>query len=164
MWNMGFGTYALMLAIVLWGVLLGGVVYSHLVFFPVFLGHLPESAAVVNGPYGLNEAVFWMTIHPLLILSLVISLIANWRVTGRRNLIAMSLGVYAVIIVVSMAWFVPQLIEFAKSPQSSVPAAEWHERGQRWQYLSWIRGSILFVFSVPLLTALARPRITNEPD
>ena len=72
------GNTSLMLSVVLWGTLLGGIAYSHLVFFPVYLSALPDSSVVVNGPYGLHEQIFWMTIHPLLILSLVVSLVLNW--------------------------------------------------------------------------------------
>ena len=31
------GTYSLFLTIILWGTLLGGIAYSHLVYFPVYL-------------------------------------------------------------------------------------------------------------------------------
>src|SRR5260370_6259539 len=72
-------TISLMLSIILWGTLLGGIAYSHLVYFPVYLSALPDSAVVVNGPYGLHEETFWMLIHPLLILSLVVSLALNWK-------------------------------------------------------------------------------------
>jgi len=158
----GLGTYSLMVTVVLWGVLLGGVVYAHIVYFPVYLSHLPESSVVVNGPYGLNEAVFWMTIHPLLVLSLVVSLALNWRDLRRRKLIAMSLVVYVIILVISSLYFIPQLAEFRNSPQSNISAEEWLARGNRWQYLSWIRGSVLFIFSVPLLFSLAAPKSSDE--
>src|ERR1044072_3007391 len=116
--KMGFRTYPLMMSILLWGVLLGGVVYAHIVYFPVYLSHLPESSVVVNGTYGLEEGYFWITIHPLLVLSLVVTLIANWRESGRRNLIAATLGWYIVILIVSSLYFIPQLGEFKASPQS----------------------------------------------
>ena len=70
-------TISLMLSIVLWGTLLGGIAYSHLVYFPPYLSALPDSAVVVNGPYGLHEATFWMIIHPLLLLSLIVALVLN---------------------------------------------------------------------------------------
>ena len=73
-------TISLMLSIILWGTLLGGIAYSHLVYFPVYLSALPDSAVVVNGPYGLHEELFWTLIHPLLILSLVVSLALNWKI------------------------------------------------------------------------------------
>jgi len=154
--KIGFGTYTLMVAIVLYGVLLGGVVYSHVVYFPVYLGHLPDSAVLVNGQFALHEENFWALIHPMLVLALVITLFINWRDKYRRARIALTLAVYVLVLVVSFLWFIPQLGEFKDSPQSSVTADEWHHRGEHWQHMSWLRGGVLFVFSVPLLLALTK--------
>jgi hypothetical protein len=151
------GTPILMLAIVLWGTLLGGVVYSHLVYFPVYLSALPDSAVLVNGPYGLNEWIFWAIIHPLLIISLSAALVLNWKSGSRRKLIAVSFAVYVIILLISMFYFVPELVLFRNSPQSTVPAAEWLARGRRWQRLSWLRGLAMYLAFVPLLLALAKP-------
>ena len=151
------GTYSLFLTVILWGTLLGGIAYSHLVYFPTYLSALPDSSVVVNGPYGLREARFWTTIHPLLILSLVLTLVLNWGLPSRRKLILISFAVYVVVIVVSLTYFVPELMAFERSPESSVTPAEWLARGQRWQRLSWIRGAVCYAASVPLLLALTKP-------
>jgi hypothetical protein len=160
--KLSFRTYALFLSIILWAVLLGGIVYSHIVFFPVYMSDLPNSAILVNGKYALNEARFWMLLHPMLILSLIATLALNWKIKVRRTLILTSFGVYIAVIIVSSLYFIPELIEFAKSPESNVPAAEWLARGNRWQYLSWIRGTICFIFFVPLLIALTKPETAKE--
>jgi hypothetical protein len=151
------GTYSLFLAVILWGTLLGGIAYSHLVYFPVYLSALPDSAVVVNGPYGLNEVTFWMLIHPLLILSLVLSLVLNWKSTERRKLILISFVVYIVVLVISQLYFIPELVAFKRSPESNLSPAEWLARGQRWQRLSWIRGAVCYAAFVPLLLALTKP-------
>ena len=156
MTRLSLGTYSLFPAIILWGTLLGGIVYSHIVFLPVYLSNLPNSAVVVNGTYGLNEAPFWMMIHPLLILSLIAALVLNWKFRARRKLILISFGIYFVVIVVTSMYFVPELIAFEQSPQSNVSPAEWLARGNRWQYLSWIRGTIMFIAILPLLFCLAK--------
>ena len=152
-----FGTYSLCLSIILWGTLLGGIAYSHLVYFPVYLSALPDSAVVVNGPYGLHEATFWMMIHPLLILSLIVTLVLNWRLQARRKLILISFAVYLLVIAISRIYFIPELVAFARSPASSLSPAEWLARGQRWQRLSWIRGAVCYAAFVPLLLALTKP-------
>ena len=152
----GFGTYALMVSVVLWGVLLGGVVYAHVVFFPPYLSHLPESAEIINGPFPVDDARFWMLIHPVLILSLIVSLVSNWRDRGRRRLIAIPFGVYLLVMVATLIYFVPELMAFKTSAGSTISGAEWLTRGNRWQYLSWARGVIMFVSIVPLLLALMR--------
>lgn len=150
-------TYSLFLAIILWGTLLGGIAYSHLVYFPVYLSALPDSAVVVNGPYGLHEAVFWMTIHPLLILSLILALVLNWKSKPQRKRILISFAIYVVVIAVSSLYFIPELGAFQQSPESSLTPAEWLARGQRWQRLSWIRGAVMYAGILPLLVALTKP-------
>jgi hypothetical protein len=147
-----------MLSIILYGVLLGGVVYSHIVFFPVYLSHLPESAVLTNGEYALHEENFWLLIHPLLVMSLIVALALNWRDTFRRKLIAATLGVYILVLVVSSLYFIPQLGEFRESLRTGGSAVEWMARGSHWQHMSWIRGGTLFVFSIPLLFALTDPK------
>jgi hypothetical protein len=157
MTTLRLGTYSLFLTIILWGTLLGGIAYAHLVYFPVYLSALPDSAVVVNGPYGLSEGIFWMIIHPALILSLIISLALNWRSKQRRKLILISFTIYAVVLIISSIYFIPELGAFKHSPESNLSPAEWYARGQRWQRLSWIRGTICYVAFVPLLVALTKP-------
>ena len=151
----------LMLAIIFWGTLLGGVAYSHLVYFPPYLSDLPGSAVLVNGPYPLNDARFWAVVHPLLILSLVAALVFNWKSRARRNLIALSFLVYVVMLVISGLYFVPELTLFKNSPDSTIAPAEWLARGRRWQRLSWLRGLVMYLACVPLLFALTKP--VSEP-
>lgn len=158
------GTYSLFLVVILWGTLLGGIAYAHVVYFPVYLSALPASAVVVNGTYGLNEAIFWIIIHPLVLLSLIISLSLNWRARPRRKLILISLAVYIVVLVVSQIYFIPELGAFKHSPESSVSPAEWLARGQRWQRLSWIRGVIMYAATLPLLLALTKPERTSTGE
>ena len=155
-------TYSLFLAVILWGTLLGGIAYSHLVYFPVYLSALPDSAVVVNGPYGLHEGRFWMTIHPLLILSLLAAVALNWKAGSRRKLILISVAVYGAVLVVTQIYFIPELMAFERSPQSGVAAAEWLARGERWQRSSWIRGATMYAGILPLLLALTKP--PGAPD
>ena len=152
-----FANAAWMLAIILWGTLLGGVVYSHLVYFPVYLSDLPNSAVLVNGPYALNDVRFWAVIHPLLIIGLAAALVLNWTSPARRKLIAFSFAVYVIVLLISFFYFVPELVLFRNSPQSTVTAAEWAVRGRRWQRLSWLRGVVVYLAYVPLLFALTKP-------
>jgi hypothetical protein len=159
-----FGTFALMLAIVLWGTLLGGIAYSHLVYFPAYLSDLPASAVIVNGPYALNEGIFWMTIHPLLIISLVAALVLNWQAPARRRLIAISFAIYVIVLLLTFFYFLPELVLFKNSPQSTVPATEWLARGRRWQRLSWLRGAIMYLAFLPMLWALTKPGIKMSDE
>lgn len=162
----GLNNLSLMLAIILWGTLLGGVAYSHLVYFPVYLSALPDSAVLVKGPYGLNEGRFWGLIHPLLILSLIATLALNWSLKARRRLILITVALYVLALVATALYFVPELMAFANSQNLGGSPAEWLARGRRWERLSWLRGLVMYVAIVPLLFALATPvgpRKRREP-
>ena len=115
---------ALMVSIFLMGIMFGGVVYSHIVYFPVYLSSLPASSVLVS-PYALHEERFWLLIHPLAILSLIVSLALNWKIRARRKLIVIPPVVYSVAIVVTALYFVPELRAFHDSPNLNVSPAEW---------------------------------------
>lgn len=147
-------TYSLFVTILLWGTLLGGIVYSHLVYFPVYLSALPDSAVVITGTYGIHDARFWLTIHPLLILSFIVTLVLNWKYKQRRKLISITFAVYLVVLIITRLYFVPELIAFEGSAQSNVSRAEWLARTQLWQRMSWVRGAVCYAATLPLLYAL----------
>ena len=151
---------ALMISVLLMGILLGGIVYSHIAFFPSYLSDLPRSATLTNRPYPIRDASFWTLIHPFAILSLIASLLLNWKIPARRKLISIPLIVYLLAIVVTALYFVPELRAFHDSPSSGLSAADWYARGQRWQHLSWTRGAVMALSYFALLLALVWPEET----
>jgi hypothetical protein len=147
---------SLALAIFVWATILGGIVYSHIAYFPPYLSDLPKSAALVNGPYAIHDEYFWLSVHPLAILSLAAALALNWKLRPRRNLILITIAIYAVAIITTALYFVPELQAFRASQSSNVSSAEWYVRGQNWQHLSWTRGAFMYVAFIPLLLAWRR--------
>jgi hypothetical protein len=143
-----------MAATILYGILIGGIVYAHVVFFPPYLSALPGSAVLTNGPYALHDEYFWMLIHPVAILALIVALVLNWKAPTRRKLIAIPLTWYIIALIVTAIYFVPELRAFHTSPTSGISASEWFARSQRWQHLSWTRGIISGLAMIPLLLAL----------
>ena len=140
-------------AIVVWATLCGGIVYCHIVWFPPYLSGLPKTAALAST---IHDEHFWQTVHPLAIVTLIAALALNWKLRARRNLILITVAIYAVAIVTTFTYFVPELIAFRDSASSTVSAAEWYARGQKWQHLSWIRGFFCYVAFIPLLLAWRR--------
>lgn len=154
---MRFSTVILVIAIIFWGVLLGGIVYSHIVYFPVYLSNLPDSAILVNGTYALHEEKFWKAIHPVLVATLIITIITNWRNKARRKNILISSVLYAIVLIFSSIYFIPELISFSKSPASSLPPSYWASRSSSWMTYSIIRGVLMFAAIIPLFIALLKP-------
>ena len=155
--------FFLFVTLILWGTLIGAIMYSHIAFFPAYLDHLPGSAVLVNGPYAIRDDIFWMRIHPVLIVCLIITLIINWKLVTRRKYIIVAACIYALAIIATFTYFVPELMAFAKSNDSNIPAAEWLQRGKKWQYLSWIRGFFMYLGFVLLLISLTKNKTGGSP-
>ena len=148
---------SLYVALTCWAIIMGGVMYSHIVYFPPYLSNLPESNKLITGDYGLHDENFWMFVHPFTIVATASALILNWRINMRRKLILVAFGIYALAIVATATYFVPNLRAFAGiSSDTIIPTSEWYQRGQTWQHFSWIRGSSLYVGFLTLLIALTR--------
>ena len=145
----------LLLTALFWGILVGGIAYSHIVYFPPYLSHLPESNQLITGEYGLHDENFWPVVHSLNILFLITTLILNWKLQPRRKLILIALGIYVLAIIATATYYVPELMAFAKT-DASVTKAEWLERGQTWFYLSLIRACFMCLGFILLLIALTK--------
>lgn len=154
--------FTLIIAISLWAIIIGGIVYSHIVYFPPYLSNLPESTSLVSGEYGLHEENFWMFIHPLNILFTILALILNWKIPQRRKWIALALVIYVIVIIVTAFYFLPGLSEFADSKnQPAISPEEWDQKGQTWQQLSWVRGVFMYLAFLSLLIALTRRELPH---
>lgn len=150
---------SLLITLMAWAILIGGVMYSHIVYFPAYLSNLPESNSLINGNYGLHDENFWLFVHPLAIVSTLTTLLLNWKLTTRRKFIVIPLGIYAMAIVATAFYFVPGLLAFADSHNATtVTPSEWFQRGQTWQHWSWVRGFSLFCGFAMLLVAWTKDR------
>ena len=148
---------SLFVAITFWAMIIGGFAYSHVVYFPVYLTHLPQSDQLINGEYGIHDDIFWKLIHPIAIAVTITALILNWRSGPTRKFILIAISIYVVAIVATATYFVPELLAFANgNTTTNVTSAEWLQRGLTWEHLSWVRGSFMIIGFIMLLIALAK--------
>ncbi len=140
----------------LWGILAGAMWYSAIVFFPPYLTHLPESTSLVTGPYGIHEENFWYILQPLLLIAMVVMLYFNWKLKEIKKSLYIILVIYVLAMLTAAFYFVPELIAFAKSKNSEVPAGEWLRRGAMWRNMAWIRGVVMSYGFVLLLNCLTK--------
>ena len=146
----------LILACLSFIVVIGGGVYEHQALVPVWSSAVPASLAVFQGEYRLVPEKFWMLIHPVTIVLMVIALIANWA-SDRRVLILAPLIVYVLILGVTWFYFVPELMELTQTPLSETVDAALTARASTWETLSLVRLGVLFVLAITLLSSLATP-------
>jgi hypothetical protein len=134
----------------------GGANYEHLAVVPVWTKAVPASLSMFQGEYGLAAQNFWIPIHPVTIVLLIIGLIANWR-TERRAYILVTLGGYLAILAATFVFFVPELMAITQSAYSVTVDSELTRRANFWEALSLVRLVVLVVLAFTLLLGLSKP-------
>ena len=137
-------------------IVIGGATYEHLAVVPQWTAAPPASLAMFQGPYGLQAQNFWIPIHPVTLLLMVAALAANWN-SARRKPIALCMAGYVLVLVVTFAHFVPELISLTTTPYSEMVDASLQARAANWETLSLVRLAFLNVIASFFLMVLTRP-------
>jgi NADH:ubiquinone oxidoreductase subunit 6 (subunit J) len=152
---MNFKNILYALACLSFSVIIGAAIYEHTALWPAAFSEPPRSLSVFQGPYRLDAASFWMSIHPVTLLLFVIALMVNWKTERRKPLLIAIIG-YVVILITTFIYFVPELLELTGTPYSDSVDASLQSRGSRWITLSLIRGGVLIVLAMNLLLGLTK--------
>ena len=150
---MNFRNILYALACLSFSVILGAAIYEHTALWPAAFSEPPKSLSVFQGPYRLNAGLFWMFIHPVTILLLVMTLIVSWK-TNRRKPVLITMTGYIIILLATFSFFVPELLELTGTPYSDTVDPSLQVRGSRWITLSLVRAGVLIVLAINLLLGL----------
>jgi len=145
----------LILASICFIIILGAAVYEHVAVVPKWSAAPPSSLAMFQGEYGLQAQYFWMSIHPATLLLMVAALIANWKNTRRKSIL-IGLGSYVLILAITSAYFVPELLSITGTPFQDTVDQGLVKRASMWETLSLIRLFFIAILSVILLSALTK--------
>ncbi|WP_342085911.1 hypothetical protein [Dyadobacter sp. OTU695] len=134
--------------------IIGAAIYEHAAVVPMWSVAPPRSLSMFQGEYGLQAVNFWKPVHPVAILLLAAALITNWRQPRRKQLL-ITLGGYALILVITGIYFVPELLSITTSTYSTAVSDDLTGRAKTWETLSLVRLGVLLVLAVVLLNGLA---------
>ena len=153
----------LSLAILSYIIVMGGATYEHLAVVPQWSAAPPASLAMFQGTYGLHAEKFWIPIHPITLLLMAAALVANWK-SPRRKTIGLSIAGYVLVLVITFAHFVPELIAITTTSYSEAIDAGLQARAQQWETLSLVRLAFMNIVAIHFLSSLSLPahRAGNE--
>ncbi|MCA9688353.1 MAG: hypothetical protein KC636_02005 [Myxococcales bacterium] len=150
------GELVLRLATIATLVICGAGSYDHAVLVTAWTANPPDSIAMFHGPYALDMGAWWTKIHGPTLLLMIAALALLWGQTRRRH-VAAALVIYAHVLVVTLAWFVPELLTLTTDPNAGIPLAEWKARADRWELWSLVRLAVMYGVAALLLRAVAEP-------
>ncbi|MBX3245307.1 MAG: DUF1772 domain-containing protein [Acidobacteria bacterium] len=148
-------TLTLILGAISFIIVIGGAVYEHLAIVPVWTSAVPASLSMMQGEYAITPTRFWMPIHPVTLLLLILGLFANWR-SGARNFIIVALVGYVMVLLVTFLFFVPELMALTQTAYSTTVDADLTRRAKNWEVYSLIRLCFLILLAVVLLFGVAK--------
>jgi len=150
-----FRTIVLILASISFIVVIGGAVYEHAGIVPIWASAVPASLAMFQGEYAITPFRFWIPIHPITMLLLLLSLAFNWR-SERRNSILTTVVGYAIVLAVTFLYFVPELMSITQSVYAITIDPELTQRAQSWEFWSQVRLASLLLMAFILLLGLSK--------
>ena len=151
-----FRNVLLVLASISFIIVIGGAVYEHLALVPAWAAAVPASLTVFQGEYRITPEKFWMLIHPITLVLFVIALALHWK-TPRRAFVLTPLIGYALILVITFFYFVPELMALTQTPYGATVDPELTSRAGRWETLSLVRLGFLIILAITLLFGLTKP-------
>lgn len=144
------------LACISFCLILGAGVYEHLSTWPIAFAEPPRSLAMFQGEYAIQPASFWRLVHPVTLLLLLAALALNWR-TGRKKYILLTLGAYALALVATFIYYVPELTRIIGTPYAATVDADLQHSAGLWITLSLVRLTVIFASAIVLLFGLTKP-------
>ena len=127
---------------------LGGGLYEYLVVDPAW----PKRPGIIqprNG--GVSRARFWVPVHAVLELLLIVSLVSAWGHVGARTALLVALVTHAVARVWSLTDFIPKAVAFERADPAQVDEAS----ALRWTRRRLLRLPLELITCAAMLTALA---------
>ncbi|MFT3793788.1 hypothetical protein [Flavobacterium sp.] len=143
------------LACLSFAVVIGGAVYEHLAVVPRWTMAPPASLSMFQGEYGLNPTAFWKPIHPITLLLFATSLVLSWKWKRRKNILIATIG-YVIVLVVTFAFFVPELIALTTTAYSQTIDIGLVKRAKLWEMLSLVRLTVLIMLSLVLFLGMTK--------
>ncbi|MBL0741443.1 hypothetical protein [Chryseolinea lacunae] len=128
----------------------GTGLYEHMFAIPAMLSSPDALHNVINSNQG-QPTRFWIPLHALILITLILSLIFNWKDPNRKRLVLMVSISYLYISIVSI-FFAKQLFAF----EDIADVQEFARQTSRWIALSWHRPMMGLASVVLLMVAISR--------
>jgi hypothetical protein len=136
-------------------IIIGGAVYEHLNIVPTWAAAPPVSLSMFQGEYGLKPALFWMIIHPVNLILFALTLVFHWKSDRKKNILLV-LASYIIILIITSAYFVPELISITTTPLSHGVSPDLGRRAKTWELLSIARLVVLILLAIALFLGLTK--------
>lgn len=129
----------------------GAQIFETAVIIPKWTASPPESFHIFKGKYGLDFKIFWIAMHSVHEITFIIAIIFCWNIDVIRNWLLVLFAVHIGVRAWTLAYFVPNIIEFQKIAETANPGAELPGRAALWRNLNYLRVGLFIAISIGLV-------------
>lgn len=131
-------------AIALYFLMNGAQIWETALFIPAWTEAPPASLHFFEPPYGIDLKTFWIVVHTIHEVVLIIALIYGWKITKRRNWMLLLMFLHISVRIWTLTYFAPAIIEFQSIDVVDKVDQGLVENANQWETLNYIRvGSYL---------------------
>ena len=135
------------------GIILIRGTYERIYNIPKWFANPPSTFEIIR-QQAKGSAQFWLPVQLLYIISFVAALITNWQSTTIRNYLIFAGVSYQIVIVVTMVYFVKEIMAFQKIPVDAPLTNELQHRVNKWYKWTIVRNILQGIAFVFLMLAL----------
>ncbi len=152
----------LMWSIFLYFTMNGAQLWETVLFVPAWSANPPETLYFFNGPSGIELSKFWIILHAVHEVSMVVALIYNWAFPKRRNWMLFLFCVHISLRVWTLIYFAPVILEFQNTAIGGVAHQDIIQKAKDWRNLNYLRVAVYFLVNLAFVRVLFYPRNTSS--
>jgi hypothetical protein len=144
----------LFIAVSIYFIMNGAQLWETAIMIPAWTQAPPASLIFFQEPYGLDFKMFWIVVHSIHDLTLIVALILNWKVPRRRRWMIPLVILHVGVRVWTLLYFAPVIIEFQQIPYSDTVDPALVEKAAQWRELNYLRVGLFFLVNLALVPLL----------
>lgn len=129
----------------------GAQIFETAVLVPKWTAAPPESFQLFKGKYGIDLKTFWIVIHSIHEITFLLAIFLCWKIDPVRNWLLILFAVHFSVRAWTLIYFAPNIIEFQKMANTTIPSLDLLHRTTRWKNLNYIRVAIFIAVSIGLI-------------
>lgn len=144
-------------AVALYFVMNGAQLWETAIMVPAWTAAPPESLFFFKGTYGLDFKYFWIIVHSIHEVVLLVAIILNWSRRNRRNIMLLLFAAHAAVRIWTLTYFAPTLMEFMAMEVRPGTDTALLEKANTWKMLNYLRVAIYVLVNVGYAALLNSP-------
>lgn len=129
----------LYMATALYFVMNGAQLWETSIMVPAWTAGPPASLFFFKTAYGLDFKLFWIVVHSVHEVFLLLALLFNWHIRQRRNIMIGLLVIHVALRIWTLQYFAPTLMQFMAMDVKPVVDPGLLKQATIWKHLNYLR-------------------------